>query len=213
VRLITKGSEPTELTRWKKSHQKDRYQNLDETPTGRETRQAIRKTAIKEQFGLCAYCCKEINLNNSTNEHLASQSRYPNRTLDFKNIVASCNTPKRCNSARGSAELPLTPLMPECETELQFLLSGHVEGTSERAKMAITTLALDDRAICHIRKELVDALIYTQEHRPEELRLLSDEKLQSLISVINQPDEMGQMLAFSPALSNIVRQLLINPAC
>jgi hypothetical protein len=35
--------------------------------------------------------------------------------------------------AHGSQPLPLTPLMPECETELRFKFSGRVEGLTERA--------------------------------------------------------------------------------
>ena len=93
MRLITKGQEPTELSIWKKANPKKRYQHLDDSEQGKLTRQAIRLAAIQEKFGLCAYCCKQINATNSSNEHLVSQTGDKNRTLDFANIVASCITP------------------------------------------------------------------------------------------------------------------------
>lgn len=210
MRLIAKGQEPTELTAWKKINPNGRYQELDNSEQGKSTRQAIRRTAIKEQFGLCAYCCKQINETNSTNEHIASQRAAPNKTLDFANIVASCETPKRCNQARGSEELQLTPLMPECETELRFYLSGKVEGITERAAKTINALALDTQAVREIRKQMVDQWLFTEGAPPDELLLLGDELLRDLISDLKKPDEAGLLPPFSPVLINVIWQLLVN---
>ncbi len=211
MRLIIKGQEPPALTVWKKANSKGRYQNLiDDGERGKLTRLAIRLAAIQEQKGLCAYCCKQINETNSNNEHLASQQAAPNKTLDFANIVASCTTPNRCNQARGSKELPLTPLMPECETELKFRLSGIVEGITERATEAIKVLALDTRATREERKGLVDSLIYGVGITPNDLLPPDDELLNILVTDLQQSDEAGQLPPFSPVLINILRQLLAN---
>ncbi len=211
MRLITKASqEPIELTAWKKTHPQGRYQNLDDSEQGKSTRQAIRQAAIKEQYGLCAYCCKQINESNSNNEHLVSQRADSNRTLDFANIVASCTTPKRCNQERGSQELLLTPLMAECESELRFYLSGKVEGTTDRASKAIGILGLDTRAAREERKGLVDSLIYGVGMTPDELQPPDDELLNLLIPDLQQPDGAGRLAPFSPVLINIIRRLLAN---
>ncbi|CAD6873081.1 retron system putative HNH endonuclease [Methylomonas fluvii] len=210
MRLIAKGQEPIELTTWKKANPHGRYQELDNSEQGKSTRRAIRQAAIKEQFGLCAYCCKQIDKTNSNNEHLVSQRAAPNLTVDFANIVASCNTPRRCNQARGSKDLLLTPLMPECETELRYLLSGKVEGKTERASEAIEVLALDTLAIREERKVLVDSLIFGAGITPDDLLPPNEELLNILADDLKQPNYTGQLPAFSPALINIIRQLLVN---
>lgn len=210
MRLIAKGQEPIELTTWKKANPHGRYQELDNSEQGKSTRRAIRQAAIKEQFGLCAYCCKRISAVNSTNEHIASQMAAPNKTLDFTNIVASCETPKRCNQARGSKDLPLTPLMPECETELKFRLSGKVEGDSERAAKAIDILGLNSKAIREERKQMVDGWLFTEGAPPNELQCLGDELLSDLITDLKKPDDSGQLPPFSPVLIDVIQGLLVE---
>lgn len=205
MRLITKGQEPAELSAWKKTNPFGRYQDLQG-----EQRKAIRQATIHEQYGLCAYCCKLINEANSNNEHLASQRLAPNKSLDFANIVASCTTPKRCNQARGAKELPLTPLMPECETELRFSLSGKVTGSTDRATETIKVLALDSRATREERKGLVDSLIYGVGMMPNDLLPPDDELLNILVTDLRQADKAGQLPPFSPVLINILRQFLAN---
>lgn len=207
MRQIVKveGWEPEELTAWKRAHPEKRYETLQPA-----VRQAIRRAAIREQFGLCGYCCKKISLEESTSEHVISQQSDKNQTLNFANIIASCNKKNRCNQARGSKKLPLTPLMRECETELKFYLSGRVEGQTERAKETIEVLGLDNKAIREERKRQIDALLYSEGAPPYELALLGDELLNDLVTTLDQPDDSGVLPPYSPALINIIKGLLIN---
>ncbi len=208
MRLITKSQEPSELKAWKKANPNGRYQDLDNSEAGKTTRQAIRKMALKEQFYLCAYCCKRINKTNSNNEHIASQHTAAHKSLDFANIVASCTTPSRCNQERGSKLLALTPLMAECETELRFYLSGKITGETERAKQTVDILGLDSPAIREERRRMVDSLLYGCGMMPNELEPPDDDVLGILVADLQQPDQNGQLEAFSPALTNILKQLL-----
>ncbi|MEI7189633.1 hypothetical protein [Dickeya dianthicola] len=139
MRRITKGTEPVSLTAWKRANPNGRYDDLTETE-----RQDIRDACAKEQFYLCAYCCKPISGDNSDtmNEHVQARKLAPHRSLDFTNIVASCTTPNQCDAAHGSQPFSLTPLITNCETELQFMLSGRVNGKTERAQDAIGCLTL-----------------------------------------------------------------------
>jgi uncharacterized protein (TIGR02646 family) len=125
VRKIIKGYEPQDLSDWKRNNKAGRYQDISHIE-----RQAIKNACLKEQFYLCAYCCKQIDPDNSNNEHVIAQQLAPCLTLEFSNIIASCTTPRQCNDAHKSQPLPLTPLMAECEKELCFKLSGKVEGLS-----------------------------------------------------------------------------------
>lgn len=211
MRLITKGQEePTELSTWKSVNPTGLYHDLQNSEQGKLARRAIRQAATQEQYGLCAYCCKQINGDNSSNEHIASQLAAPQKSLDFSNIVASCKTLNRCNQERGSKEIFLTPLMAECETELRFYLSGKAIGITERATEAIKILALDTQAIREERKVLVDSLLYGVGMTPNDLQPPDDELLKILISDLEQTDEAGNLPPFSPILINIIKQLLVN---
>lgn len=211
MRKIDKGQEPDSLSAFKRRHPLARYPDVSDAE-----RQEIRHTCAAEQFYLCAYCCQRISGTNedTMNEHVEAQDRAPNRTLDFSNLVASCRTPKQCDAAHGAQPLPLTPLMPECETELRFKLSGRVDGLTERASEAIRVLNLGDseqnnKALVAKRKQLVDSLIWTH-YGPNQQHLLQEEDselLQMLIDDLNQPRQ-GKLEPFAPVLVNILRSLL-----
>ncbi|MFA0464707.1 TIGR02646 family protein, partial [Vibrio sp. 10N.261.45.F1] len=92
-------------------------------------RQAIRTEALAEQHFLCGHCCQALSGDGDChNEHVEAQDINQNRTLDFSNIIASCNTLNQCGDSHKSQALPLTPFMDECETDLVFKLSGRVSG-------------------------------------------------------------------------------------
>lgn len=202
MRKIDKGHEPEELTRWKRCHPKDKdYESL-----GFAERQAINRVCINEQFGLCAYCCKKVTENNSVNEHIEARALAPNRGLDFSNIVASCTTRGQCDYAHKNQVLPLTPLMSVCETELKFNMSGKVDGLTDRAQTSIEVLKLNNRDIQEQRKQLLDASLFPD--RFDDLKLLEDELLLIRIDELNTPNSEGKLLAFSPALVNIIKQFL-----
>lgn len=207
MRTISKGAEPSSLTAWKRTNPHGRYNQLTE-----DIRRTIREHALAEQFYLCAYCCQRIqDIGACHNEHVEAQKLNPGRTLDFSNIVASCNTSNQCGDAHKSQHLPLTPLMMECETELRFKISGRVEGLSDRAIVTIQVLNLGDheknnRALLEKRKQLSNVLLWTNGINPEE-GLEDEELLEMLIGDLLQPQQ-GQLESFSPVVINILRSWL-----
>lgn len=201
MRKITKGDEPKALLAWKRKNPHGHYSDLTNIEG-----QAINQAALSEQLGLCAYCCKKIDAHNSHNEHVEPRHLAPNRQLDFRNIIASCNTHGRCGNAHDSKPLPLTPLMQECETELNFYLSGKVEGLTQRSTESIAVLGLDSRAIREERKQMIDNLIFPD--NAGDLQLLDNDLLADWLDDVQQPDGEGQLLPYSPVLANILRQLL-----
>lgn len=211
MRKIDKGMEPQLLSRWKRSNNALRYPDLP-----REERRSIRSSCISEQYGLCAYCCQSIAIDDAHNEHIEAQDRAPNRTLDFSNIVASCQRPNQCGHGRGTRHLPLTPLMVECETELKFYLSGLVTGDTERARASIEVLNLghteeSNRGLVGRRKALVDALIYSQSIPPQDLQYEDEELLALLMEDLRMPDAEQCLQPFSPVLINVIRHFLALP--
>ncbi len=207
MRTISKGSEPSSLTAWKQQNPNGRYNQLTE-----DIRRTVRQHALEEQLYLCAYCCQRIeHIDACHNEHVEAQNLNPGRTLDFANIVASCNTSNQCGHAHKSQCLPLTPLMTECETELKFKISGRVEGLSDRATATIQVLNLGDheknnRALIEKRKQLSNVLLWTNDINPDE-GLEDDELLEMLIDDLGKPQQ-GQLEPFAPVVINILRSWL-----
>lgn len=206
MRKIDKGYEPERLTQWKRQHPQGRYDQLNDLE-----RQDIRIACTEEQFYLCAYCCQTISGTSADtmNEHVEARNLAPSRSLDFSNIVASCTTPQQCDAAHGSQALPLTPLMDECETELQFMLSGRVKGLSRNAEQSIHVLNLGDhernnKKLIEKRKQLSHHLLFVNGVLPDE-GLEDEELLQILIADLSQPIN-GRLEAFSPVVINILRQ-------
>ncbi|WP_166226131.1 TIGR02646 family protein [Pseudomonas atagonensis] len=210
MRKITKGIEPALLTQWKRANKTSTYKDLPA-----EERQSVRAACITEQLGLCAYCCQSINVKAAHNEHVAAQDRFPARTLDFTNIVASCEGPKHCGHQRKTRLLNLTPFMSECETELKFQISGLVVGKTRRAEETIEALNLghteeSNRGLIEKRKRMVDDLIFTKGMKPTELFLEDEELLGLLLEELDKPED-GQLQPFSPVLVNVIRQYLVTP--
>lgn len=209
MRQINKKENCEVLQHWKKRNPTSRYADIDDV-----TRRAIRECLLQEQNGLCAFCCQAItDIRECHNEHLRAQATHNTETLNYFNLVASCNTKKQCGDAHGSQELPLTPLMPECETELRFRLSGRVEGTTDRAKETIRVLNLGDseennKALIEKRKRLCDVLIWKSYGAPaDELQIESSDFIELIIEEISQAQN-GRFDPFAPVLINVLRQQL-----
>jgi uncharacterized protein (TIGR02646 family) len=207
MRTIHKELEPSSLRDWKRKNPHGQYNQLTD-----DIRRSIRQQALGEQFYLCAYCCQPIkDMKDCHNEHVKAQHGHPTLTLDFTNIVASCNTRNQCGTAHESQALPLTPLMPECETELKFKISGRVEGLSDRATTTIQVLNLGDheknnRTLVEKRKQLFNALLWKNGINPNEG--LEDQELLELL--INDLANLqgGKLEAFSPVLINILKNMV-----
>jgi uncharacterized protein (TIGR02646 family) len=213
MRTISKEPEPPSLLSWKQANPHGRYNQLIE-----DIRRTIRQHSLEEQFYLCAYCCQRVqDIDACHNEHVEAQNLNPRRTLDFTNIVASCNTRNQCGNAHKSQPLTLTPLMAECETELQFKISGRVEGLSDRATTTIQVLNLgnheeNNRALIEKRKQLVSALLLANYINPSD-GLEDEELLLLLIGELAQPQQ-GKLEPFAPVVINILRSWLqsnVNP--
>ncbi|RON41980.1 hypothetical protein BK666_23460 [Pseudomonas frederiksbergensis] len=211
MRKISKGIEPQSLTRFKRSDKTLRYRDLPP-----EESRSIRSSCLSEQYGLCAYCCQLISIDDAHNEHIEAQDRAPNRTLDFSNIVASCQLTHQCGHGRGTRPLPLTPLMAECETELKFYLSGLVTGHTQRAQASIEVLNLghteeSNKGLVGKRKALVDALMYREGVFPDELQFEDKDFLSLLLEDLKTPADGQCLQPFSPVLVNVIRHFLIQP--
>lgn len=217
MRKITKGNPPSSFVSWVRKKPRDQNENQWFEALYKQGHWSIiselsHHNAL-EQYYLCAYCCDHISgeigtSGDTVNEHVEARAIAPNRSLDYTNIVASCKTKKQCDSSHKDKDLPLTPLMDECETELKFYVSGRVEGLTDRARTTISVLNLGDseknnKALIEKRKQLSHNLMFTNGIDP--LDGLEDEELLKMVITDLLTPKNNKLEPFAPVVANILR--------
>ena len=169
------------------------FQNYKDKPWGdipEEFKTPLREELEREQKGVCCYCCKSLSNSHTTIEHLRSRQNYPNERFDYNNLLLSCTTKDQCDKAKGNTDLELTPLMEECDTEIQLNLAGELDSSTKRGQSAINLLNLNSRQMCQYRKNLFSMLgeVFGHDlpHSPP-LAIQSQESLDEILSYL--PDE------------------------
>ena len=102
MRRIDKLNEPISLTQFKINNLGLKY--IDLANGNENVRIDIRESCVNEQFFLCAYCCDRITATSSHNEHIIPQNSVlgENLTLDYNNIVASCQSNNNCGHKKDN---------------------------------------------------------------------------------------------------------------
>lgn len=158
MRKITRQKEPNFWIEYKKKYPKTQYSELKNSLEGNEIRRRLREYLIKAQYGLCAYCCCKINLDNSLNEHIRPQDSYPKETMDYHNLIASCRSEGvdfTCGSKKDNdydEKLFVSPLETDCEEKFIFYPNGEIEGLGERGKYTCELLNLNSYELQKARK-------------------------------------------------------------
>ena len=134
------------------------------------------------------------------NEHVIARKTAPHKSLDYTNIVASCTTANQCDNAHGSQTLPLTPFDVECETDLDFKLSGRVVGLTDDAQKTIGILNLNNKSLNEQRKIFIDTILFTYGENAIE----DDYLINIMIDELAQLEE-GKLEAFAPVVINVLR--------
>jgi len=181
------GSMPLET---EKGFKKYKTKNWGEIPEA--IKAPLRQQLYDEQHGVCCYCCKSLVKEKTTIEHLKSRNDYPDRCFDYDNLLLSCRTAKQCDNAKGSQELPLTPLMDECENEIKINLAGELESDSQRGIESIALLKLNNRQIRNWRKSLIDMTSFVFDPTQSNSPLLSIQDPQNLRLILNSCADLNQ---------------------
>jgi len=149
------GKLPEESVKGFKQYKSSKWSEIPEV-----VKTPLREQLFQEQNGLCCYCCQKLRLEWSHIEHVQCRQDHPKKRFDYDNLLLSCSTPKQCDNAKGNQELPLTPLMNECDEEIKLNLAGELVSDSERADEAVDILKLNNRQVRSWRKSLVDMISF-----------------------------------------------------
>ena len=185
------GSMPFETA---KGFKKYKTKNWGEIPEA--IKAPLRQQLYDEQHGVCCYCCKTLGNEKTTIEHLKSRNDYPHKCFDYNNLLLSCRTAKQCDNAKGSQELPLTPLMDECENEINLNLAGELESDSKRGNQAIEILNLNSRQACQHRKNLFSMMSevfgYDLPYKPP-IKIANEDALEILLTCLPDKGQRSEL--------------------
>lgn len=208
MQKIIKGTEPIELTEYKRKNPTHRYDDLGEDPE--QIRLAIRQACLGEQLYLCAYCCRQIGSkdHDCMNEHILPRQHYPQHSFDFNNIVASCTAKGSCDDAKKNQEISISPLSSCCETGFNFNISGTITGLTDDAKQTIDVLKLGDslqqnQKLVDIRKQAIANFLFSQSTTIDDL-VEDDELLTLLVEDLQQTTE-GKLQPFAPIITKALK--------
>ena len=176
--------------------------------------QQLRAFITEEQGDICAYCNRRIHPGEPEDDeqarldHLMPKSSYPDRTLDYHNIVASCfgneraERPRKvhCDSKKGKMELleVLFPTNPACEIQFLVTDTGELIAENSEVQEAIeNTLNLNHQNLIRLRSSVLAGFA---EEIPDQ------EELESLIQQYNSRDNSNRFKPFAGIVLNFLRQ-------
>lgn len=143
---------------WKNVDKKYKnYNDLNCNDRGKELRQNLRVHLISEQKGICAYCCRSIDDNSSSNEHIKPRADFPQYSLSYNNIVASCKTKNTCTIAKGNnySDDFVSPLDDDLEVHFSMSPDGNIICLTERAEYTCDLLKLNSYELVEARKAVI----------------------------------------------------------
>jgi len=188
LRHITKQKSPDEFEAWKDTPMSE---DSDKKPTDFDkhfpsnppkvkeegkvyySKYNLKTELLKEQNDLCCYCNTKIeNDSKTTIEHLKPKEGIKNQHLifDYDNLLASCNGNRKepkprdlhCDAEKDKDPILLTPLMPECETEIIYAENGGISGKTGRANETIKTLNLNCGKLIGERADKIFGKLYKE---------------------------------------------------
>lgn len=205
MRPISKGAEPADFTQWEKGESSDwspGWNDLD----GTSIKSTVKEALLREQGYVCCYCEQRIEKADSHIEHLESRQDFPQRSLDYTNLLACCTReepriPRHCGSRKGARSLKVHPLLPDCREYFIFTSSGDVRPTDvpthkKKAQEAISILGLDIGKLVAMRKRSIDGFI-------QALAGVEPERARAALACLDQQDAQGRHEPFASAILSV----------
>ncbi len=133
-------------------------------------RNDLAKNILEEQNGLCVYCEKVVNNypKDCHIDHFKKREYFPSDTLNYDNLLISCNNQKRCAKNKDSKIKKenyinfINPVLENPEDFLEYTFYGELkpkDGLSEADKLkavfTIEILNLNDKSLVEERKQVI----------------------------------------------------------
>ena len=168
MRTIVKGREPASLTQHRLTQPSGGYKpNYDNY----SDKDALRKSLVREQRGLCCYCMKEISSDREEMkiEHWQCQSLYETKQLIYRNLLAAClggegQPPhhQHCDTKKDNKDLKWNPADPAhlIETRLRYERDGSIRSDDPTFDIQLCqVLNLNLAELKNRRKAVLNAIL------------------------------------------------------
>jgi uncharacterized protein (TIGR02646 family) len=217
MKFIRKQEEPANFTTWKQQASADWQPNWDnfQKPEKVEVHEAL----LTEQGHICCYCGQRIARAESHIEHFRPRTSFPELTLNYNNLLASCpgyteevpNVPNRsqefCGQAKGAWHdeiLTISPLQPDCATYFRYTSKGKILPAQDPVKapaaaMTIDKLALNHRQLTRGRERAIDGIFQIVE-------TLTEAEIAQFIAGLQDVDRDGKHVPFCSAVIYVLQQ-------
>lgn len=162
MKNISKGAGPESLNR----HRCNTNSDYDNYPK----KDNLRESLVGEQRGICCYCTQRIrpSADGMKIEHWQCQSRFPEKQLDYSNLLGACLgcqgqalERQHCDTRKGDLDLTYNPANPnhDVESKLAFLGDGTIQSTDTAFDSEINEiLNLNERILVKNRKATLEPI-------------------------------------------------------
>ncbi len=180
MKHIVKGEEPEELVTWKA------LANEDWQPTYADLqnpeKEAVKKSLMAEQGYICCYCERRLLDDDSHIEHLQPQSDATVDSLDYGNMLCSCQNqikqgdPRHCGNLKSSHSIPITPFDVDCKNQFTYTHDGEIQADpigNVSARQTIKTLGLGIPKLNAIRRKVIEPFLDPELNTDDLTRFIS----------------------------------------
>jgi len=162
MKYIVKSKEPQVLSDFKNEYKKKHRRNAVYNDISTDIKNDLKSVLSEEQHFICCYCMKRIKPHNSHIEHIKPQTHYLNETLDYNNLLVSCNgmddNKENCGHKKDNwynANDLLSPLNSDCEKIFSYNVNGRIDASQKNGKVTITKLNLNSLLLVRARKTMI----------------------------------------------------------
>ncbi|MEB3356020.1 MAG: retron system putative HNH endonuclease [Synechococcales bacterium] len=187
----------------------------------------LHESLLWEQGYICCYCGRRICRASSHIEHLKPRTTFPELSLCYLNLLASCPgyleeedsksltesqcPQEHCGHKKGSwyePQLMVSPLEIDCEEYFRYTAFGEILPTNapERelaAQETIERLGLNHVSLERARRQAVEATLLIMDG-------LDAEDLQRLVESYEQPNEEGKYVRFCEVVLYFLKSAVAN---
>ncbi len=183
MKCIVKQEEPAAFAEWKA------LKNDEWSPTygklSGDVKNIVKMALMAEQGYICCYCERRLTDNDSHIEHFRPQHDESVDSLDFSNMLCSCQNqlkkgePRHCGNLKDDwfdEQLLVSPLELECESRFAFTGDGYIssaQSTDKAATETVARLGLDIPKLRSLRTSAIEPFLDDSLNEDEVNRFVS----------------------------------------
>lgn len=200
MKRIIKGGSPDDFEQWKLNNPGSDFRDL---PQG-QIKTNLKKALIREQYGLCGYCCSALIKKKSHIEHIIPHSS-GTQQLDYNNLICSCNgfgvDRETCGHKKDNDIIPISPTDFDCEDHFKYNSNGRINPSTKAdtdAQKTIDILNLNSYELITARRTIIRLL--------EEDDDVTSKKDEYIVNYSTPVD--GRLEAFAPMILYILNNYI-----